>query len=85
MRKISTYCIKEEQEWIFNTCYARPNRLEMAAVGNKHASIQGMPRIPQDEAESILKAILAMKGARTKKQRIAHEGGELKLQRKPLS
>ena len=77
VRKVATYCIKEEQEWVLSTCYGRGNRLKNAAIGNKHAAIQGMPEIPKDEAEHILKAILEMKGAQTKKHKLAHEEGRL--------
>ena len=54
-------------------------------MSNKHAAIQGLPNIPKDEAECIMKAILELKGARTKKQKDAHEEGNLKLARKPLT
>ena len=85
VRRVATHCINEEQEWVFNTSYARENRLRKAAIGNKHAAIQGMPRITKDEAKHIMNTILEMKGARTKKQKSAHEQGNLKLIRKPLT
>ena len=85
VRRVATYCINEEQEWVLNTSHARENRLKEAAIGNKHAAIQGMPNISKDEAKHIMNTILEMKGARTKKQRIAHEEGSLALIRKPLT
>ena len=85
MRKIATHCLKEEEEWLLSTCYGRANRLQQAAVGNKHAAVKGMPMIPDDEASHIMKTILVMKGAQSKKSRIAHEKGELRLHRRPLT
>jgi len=40
VRKINTHCIQEDREWLFQTCYARGNRLKAAAVSNKHAAVQ---------------------------------------------
>ena len=85
VREISTYCVSEDQEWLFQTCYARANRLKTAAVNNKHAAIQGLPSISNEEAEVILTTILEMKGTRTKKQRIAHDEATLSLIPKPLT
>ena len=55
------------------------------AIGNKRAAVQGMPKAPKEEAEHIMKAILEMKGAQTKKHKQAHEQGSLALHRKPLT
>lgn len=69
-----------------STCYGRANRLKEAAIGNKHAAIQGMLKIQKDEAVHIMKTILEMmKGAQTKKLRQAHEQGSLNLQQRPLT
>ena len=85
IRRVSTYCMKEEEEWVVSTSYSRENRLKKVAVDNKHAAIQGMPKIKACEAESILKMILTMKGATSKKQKAEHEQGFLKLQPRPLT
>ena len=77
--------MKEEGEWVVRTCYSRENRLKKVAVDNKHAAVQGMPKINTCEAESILNMILAMKGATSKKQKAEHEQGYLKLQPRPLT
>jgi hypothetical protein len=84
-RMIATQCIDEGEEWILSTSYARANRLKEAAVSNKHAAIQGMPKVPQEEAEQIMKAILRMKGAYTKKHREAHEQERMRMHSKPLT
>ena len=31
VRKVATYCTKEEEEWVMSTCYGRANRLEGGA------------------------------------------------------
>ena len=58
--------MKEEEEWVVSTCYGREHRLKHVAIDNKHAGVQGMPRLTTCDAESIMKTILAMKGATTK-------------------
>ena len=51
IRRVATYCTDECEEWVLNTSYGKGNRLKKTAIGNKHAAIQGMPRIPNIEAE----------------------------------
>ena len=85
MRKIATRCINEEDEWVLRTCYGRQNRLKGAAIDNKHAGVQGMPKLTQTEAETIINAILAMKGATTSKHQEAHQQGTLSLLPRPLT
>ena len=85
VRKVATYRIKDEQEWVLSTCYRRQNRRKNAAVSNKHAAIQGMPNIPKEEAGHMLRVILEMKGAQTKKHKKAHGEGILAIHRKPLA
>ena len=77
IRRVATYCTDEGEEWVLNTCYGRGNRPKKAAIGNKHAAIQGMPRIPDIEAEQVMRTILMMKGTVTNKHREAHEQGSL--------
>ena len=84
MRKIGTHCISEEDEWVIKTCDGRCNRLKGAAVDNKHAGVQGMPKLTANDAEMIMKAILAMKGADTTKHKEAHQLGNLALHPRPL-
>ena len=70
-------CINEEHEGVLKTCYSRINRLSKAGVWNKHAGIQGMPAVTEEEQGSIMKTILALKGHNSKKQREAFEQDRL--------
>ena len=54
-------CINEEQEWVLKTCYSRTDRLPKAGVSNKHAGIQGMPAVTEEEKTLIMMTILALK------------------------
>ena len=67
MRKLAMECIDETQEWIFDTCYSRKNRLLQAAVSNKHAGIKGMPVLTQCEKELVMRILLEIKGKSIKK------------------
>ena len=59
---MTKHCTEEEDELYTNVSYARENRLQGLAISNKHAAIVGTPIIDKDEAEMIVKAILAMRG-----------------------
>ena len=84
MRKLATECIDETQEWIFDTCYSRKNRLLQAAISNKHAGIKGMPVLTQGEKELVMRILLEIKGKSTKKHEEAHRTGKLQLCKAPL-
>ena len=85
VRKINLHCVSQEDEWQLQTCYGRANRLKGVAVKNKHAGIQGLPKISLVEAEEIAKTILEMRGTRSKKQAEEHRKGLLRLKAKPFS
>ena len=67
-----TECVDEEDEWILSTCYSRTNRLRSAGIANKHAGIQGMPKMDLEEKEAIMRVLMELKGKGTKKHRDAH-------------
>ena len=85
IRKVARRCTKEEDEMYSKVSYARENRLQSIAISNKHAGIVGMPIIKQEEAELIMKAILAMRGINQKKHKIQHEEGALELLPRPMA
>ena len=84
MRKLATECIEETQDWIFDTCYRRKNRLLQAAVSNKHAGIKGMPVLTQCEKELVMKILMEMRGKGTRKHEEAHRTGKLQFCKAPL-
>ena len=85
VRKINLHCIRLEDDWQLQTCYGRANRLKGVAVKNKHAGIQGLPKIGLVEAEEITKTILEMRGTRRTKQAEEHSKGQLRLNATPFS
>ena len=84
VRRMSLQCTPDDDEWHFETSYARANRLKPFAIQNKHPGIKGMPRMEEQEAERIAKAILALKGITKKKHMEALQRNELELIPKPL-
>lgn len=84
-RKVTLHCAEEGDEWRLKTNYANSNRLEKLGVTNKHASIQGAPRIGNEDAKLIVKALLVMRGVSQKKQKDALVNGTLKLLPRPLA
>ena len=84
IRAITSNTVDQDEEWQLQTCYARKNRLSGIAISNKHAAIQGIPYINEEDAKKITAALLAMKGASKKKHREAHQADNLKLQKKTL-
>ena len=78
-------CVEEQHGVCLSTSYARNKRLRQLAVKNKHTMLRGAPKIDDDEAETITKAILAMKGIHQMKYRMAWQEGTLKLSPKPMS
>ena len=63
VRIIKRHCVSTEDEWNLNTCYGRCNRLKGAGVANKHAAMQGMPKIPNEDADKIMSVIQQMRGS----------------------
>jgi len=66
-RKIARHAISEEDEWQFQTCMKRATRLEAVAVEGRIPAIKGMPVLDEEDAEMIVRAIMAMRGADKKK------------------
>ena len=85
IRAIANNTVDQDEEWHLQTCYARKNRFSGIAISNKHAAIQGIPYINEEDAKKITVALLAMKGAYKKKHREAHQDDNLKLHKKPLT
>ena len=85
MRKVAKHCVSQEDEWMFQTCNRRDNRLQPLAVHNKHASIKGIPQLTPKMVEEAAKVIILLKGVYQKKHKAAHENGQLRLHRKPMA
>lgn len=77
-------CVEEQHELYLITAYSGNNRLKQLAAKNTHTMSRGVPQIDDDEAETITKAILAMKGIHQLKYRTAWQEGNLKLSPKPM-
>ena len=60
-RRVVTYCCNDEDEKAFKACRSSENRLAGLAIDNKHACIQGMPHIGDEDAVAIAQAILKFK------------------------
>jgi len=84
-RKVALHCIRKEEEWQLHTCEARRNRMEVLAISNKHAGVRGMPDLDGQEATSVTASVLAMRGVNQRKQKQAHQEGNLKLHRRPMA
>ena len=78
MRGIKKHAVQESDEWRLDTCYVIKNRLRTAAVENKQAAIKGILCISDEEASSITRMVLALRGINGKKQIEAWEKGELR-------
>ena len=63
VKQITKHCVEEEDERYTNVSYARENRLQGLAITNKHTAMIGTPIINDNDAELIVKAILAMRGS----------------------
>ena len=57
----------------------RATRLKAVAVEGRIPAIRGMPVLDEEDAEMIVRAIMAMRGADKKKHEEARRGGNLKL------
>lgn len=84
-RKVVFRRVKEEQESKLLSAKVARNRLGPLMVSNKHALVRGMPLVSRGDAEAIAAAIVAMRGAVTRKQMDQLKGGNLKLNNRPLS
>ena len=69
VRNIKRHCVGTGDEWLLDTCYGRGNRLKEAGVANKHAAAQGLPRIPEGDAQRIMEVIQKMRGSVNTKQK----------------
>ena len=65
-RRVAADCVHESQEWIFNTCRSRVNRLGIAGIANKHAAISGMPTLDDEETRITMQILLELKGKGSK-------------------
>ena len=61
------------------TCYVSRNLLANAAISNRQAAVKGMPSLSNGDAESIMRALLSMRGYDKKKHLEAWEHGTLKV------
>ena len=83
-RKVAADCIQEDQDWILATCYSRANRLVTAGISNKHAGVQGMPKLESGERTLIMHTLMTLRGKATAKHQEAQAKGKLKLKKAPL-
>ena len=83
-RRVAAECVQEEQEWILATCYSRANRLVTAGSSNKHAGVQGMPKLETSERTLVMQTLMALRGKATAKHKEAQAKGKLKLKKVPL-
>ena len=83
VRKVMVFCCDTKDEHLFRACPSRQNRLIDLAIGNKQVAIQGMPCIPEDEAETIVADILSFKGmcSKNKKTYMLKATSELEVKR----
>ena len=68
VRKVKKHSVRESEEWQFDTSYVPRNRLKQAAVENKQAAVKGLPCIDEEDAVTIMRMILALRGVNKKKQ-----------------
>ena len=76
-RKIALICLDEHDDWHLQVSYRRRNRLQSMAISNKHAAIKGTPEVTDEEKMLVAQALLAMRGASTKKHKEMHQKDEL--------
>ena len=74
-----------EEEIHTKVSIATGNRLQSISISNKHAGIVGMPAVDNDDAELVMKAILAMRGINQKKHKAEYAAGTLMLTQIPMS
>ena len=51
LRKVALHCVTKQDEWFFQTCQARSNRMGDFAIPNRHAAIRGMPKLSEEDAK----------------------------------
>ena len=77
--------ISEEHKWILATEALKKGRLAAPGISNRHTAIKGMPVVPRQEAASIMKTLLWLRGVTTRKEKFLHEGGGLKLKKRAVT
>ena len=84
INKIKELAVKEEQECLLQPANAPKSRLEELAVHNKHSAIISMPVVTDEEAKTITRAIIPLRGRLTPGQRRMLDDGRLELVRRPI-
>ena len=84
-RRVAADCIHESQEWVFDTCKSRANRLGIAGIANKHAAICGMPTLDEEEKRITMQILLELRGKGSRKQVELHEKGKLMVKKTPFT
>ena len=79
------HTVPDNQEWILDTSYVARNRLADVAITNRQAAIRGLPVVGDEDAEAIIRVILALRGTDKKKQIDALQEGALFLKPVDLS
>ena len=59
-RRVAADCVHESQEWLFDTCRSRTNRLGVAGISNKHAAIRGMPTLDMEEMAITMQVLMEL-------------------------
>lgn len=77
IRRLARHAVSVKDEWIFHTDYSRIPKLTSLAVEGRQPAIRGMPKVQKDDAETIVSAVLSMRGADKKKHKETPENGEL--------
>ena len=67
VRKIKKFAVPEEQEWVLETEYSKKHRLKGAGTGNRQAAIRGIPKVNKEDAHTIMKSVIAIRGLDKKK------------------
>ena len=53
VKRVAIYCCEDSDEQVFKACRIPNKRLAEVAICNKHACIQGMPHVSEDDAIAI--------------------------------
>ena len=67
VRNVMVFCCDSQDECLVKACQSRQNRLLNLAISNKHACIQGLPHINDEDAKAIAAEISYLKGITSKK------------------
>ena len=79
VRKIKKHAVPEEMEWVLETSYSNKHRLKGAAIENRQAAIRGRPKVNTEDAEKIMKMIMAIRGLDKKKHLDEWQESNLKV------